>query len=282
MSQEILSTCRDGAVMYVSINNPPVNLMNVRMVKEMFELVGSLNFDPTVKVVVFESAITDFFIAHFDLNDLVSSTEDPSSKSKFDDINILQSLSLSLQNLPQVTIAKINGACRGAGLELILGMSMRFASESSRFCAPEASSGFLACGGGSTRLALACGQGRALEVMLSARDFSGKEAETYGIINRALPTEELEAYVQSLAERIALRSPHAIAVNREAIKRTLAFVVEPLFAGFAYENDALRESMKRPEMTESIKTVLALGQSREAELDLPESIEKLLKATPKE
>ena len=279
MSQKFLSVRQDAGIMHVAINNPPVNLLNGGMVKELFELVGQLTLDPTIKVVIFESALSDFFIAHFDLNDLVA--DDPASKSKFDDINILQSVALCIQNLPQVTIAKVDGVCRGGGLELILGMTMRFASESSRFCAPEASSGFLACGGGTTRLAMACGPARALEVLLSARDFSGKEAQDYGIINRALRKDELDAYVQSLAEGIAQRSAHSISVNRETVKRALGFAVEPMFAGLAYENDALRASVVRPEFQEMVKAMLAQGQDYESEMDLPRTIDRVLAALAK-
>lgn len=278
MSEGILSIHTDGAVMHVSINNPPVNLMTIQMVKELFALVGRLNFDQTIKVVVFESAISDFFIAHFDLSDLVSAANDPAAKGKFDDINILQSLSVSLQSLPQVTIAKIDGVCRGAGLELILGMSMRFAGKSARFCAPEASSGFLPCGGGSTRLAMACGPARALEIMLSSRDFSGEEAQQYGIVNRTLPDDELQTYVEVLAQRIAQRSAHTIAINREAIKRTFAALADSLFAGFAYENEAWRASMQQPEMSQTVTALLEVGQTRENELDLPSTIDGILES----
>lgn len=280
MSEGVLSIRTDGAVMHVSINNPPVNLMTIQMVKELFGLVGRLNFDPSVKVVIFESAVADFFIAHFDLNDLLAAGNDPAAKGKFDDINILQSLSVSLQSLPQVTIAKVNGICRGAGLELILGMTMRFASKSARFCAPEASSGFLPCGGGSTRLAMACGPARALEIMLSARDFGGEEAQQYGIVNQALEGDELDSYVATLARRIAQRSSHTIAINREVIKRTFATLADSLFAGFAYENEAWRASMQLPEMPRVVEAMLQSGQTRDSELDLPRTLDGILEALP--
>lgn len=277
MSEQILSVRQDGAIMHVALNNPPVNLMSIGLVQELFGLVGQLSADSVTKVVVFESAIADFFIAHFDLRDMMVALQDPAAKSKFDDINILQSLTLSIQNLPQVTIAKVDGACRGGGLELILGMTMRFASEGSRFCLPEASGGFLASGGGATRLALACGPARALEVLLSSRDFSAREAQEYGILNRAMPAAELDGYVQSLAARIALRSPQVIAANREVIKRTFAMLVEPLFAGLAYENEALRASLARPEMHAIAAALVAGGQVRERELDLPATIDGVLR-----
>lgn len=276
MSDAVLSIRTDGAIMHVSINNPPVNLMTIQMVKELFGLVGRLNFDPSIKVVVFESALSDFFIAHFDIRDFLAAGDDPASKGKFDDINILQSLTTSLQSLPQVTIAKVNGICRGAGLELILGMTMRFAGKSARFCAPESSCGFLPCGGGSTRLAMACGPARALEILLSARDFSGEEAQQYGVINRALPDDDLDAYVETLAKRIAQRSSHTIAVNREVIKRTFAVMADSLFAGFACENEGWRASMQLPEAPQINMAMLQTGQTRESELDLPKTIDRIL------
>lgn len=274
MSAEMISITKDGAVMHVSINNPPVNLMNGEMVKQLLQLVGQLTLDPTTKVVIFESAITDFFIAHFDLDDLVNSIDDPQVKSQFDDINIVQSLALGLQALPQVTIAKVHGACRGAGLEIILGMTMRFASESSRFCAPEASAGFLACGGGSTRLIATCGPARALEILLSARDFDARQAQEYGVINSALPAAELDQYVESLAQKIAQRSNHVIGVHKELTKRVLSFAIEPMFDGFAYENEACRSSMDRSEFRDKLAAMLSLGQTPATEIDLPETIER--------
>lgn len=278
MSDGVLSIRTDGAIMRVSINNPPVNLMTIQMVKELFGLAGRLNFDPSVKVVLFESAVSDFFMAHFDVRDFLAAADDPAAKGKFDDINMLQSLTTSLQSVPQVTIAKVKGVCRGAGLELILGMSMRFAGKSARFCAPESSCGFLPSGGGATRLAMACGPARALEVMLSARDFSGEEAQQYGIINRALPDDELDAYVESLARRIAQRSSQTIAVNREVIKRTFATLADSLFAGFACENEGLRASMQSPEAAQISMALLEAGQTRDSELDLPRTIDRILEA----
>ena len=151
MNFSTFSLKQDGALLRVTFNNPPINLMSAKMTEELFQLSGRLVADPGVRVVLFDSADPEFFIAHFDLEDLVASASDPSKASKYPDINVLQSLALSWKALPQVKIAKVAGRCRGGGLEFILGaMDMRFATEDSKFCAPEASGGFLACGGGTT------------------------------------------------------------------------------------------------------------------------------------
>lgn len=278
MSFTTFSLKQDGAVLRVTLANPPINLMGLKMVEELFQLGGRLIADPSVRVVVFDSADPDFFIAHFDLNDLIASASDPSKASKYPDMNAMQSLALSWQALPQVTIAKVAGRCRGAGLEFILGLSMRFATPDAKFCSPEASGGFLACGGGTTRAALAAGPARALEFLLSGRDFSGDEAERYGLINRSLPAGQIDAYVDDLARRIGQRSAQVVAMHGEVFKRVYAPMVDPMFAGLAAENDALRAAMAGQEMKAGMAAMLQLKQAREHELDLPGTLARLAQA----
>ncbi len=276
MNFTTFSLQQDGALLRVTLNNPPVNLMSAKMTEELFMLGGRLHADPGVKVVLVDSADADFFIAHFDLEDIVASATDPSKASKYPDMNVLQSLALSWKALHQVKIAKVNGRCRGGGLEFILGaMDMRFATEDSKFCAPESSGGFLACGGGTTFTALAAGPARALEFLLSARDFSAHEAERYGLINRALPANEIDAYLNDLTARLLKRSAGVVAMHREVFNRVYSGIVEPLFAGLAAENDGLRKGMATPEMQNGIGAHLQLGQTRETELDLPATMARI-------
>lgn len=275
MSYKTFSTRQKGAALYVTLNNPPVNLMNIQMVQELFQLTGQLNFDPSIKVVVFDSANPEFFVAHFDLDDLVKAEADPGLAGKFPDINVLQSLGAAYQVLPQVTIAKIKGRLRGGGLEFVLSFTMRFASNDSKLCFPEASAGFLAAGGGATRTLLAAGPARGLEILLSSRDFSGEEAERYGLVNRALPATQLDDYVEDLVMRIAKRSGTVIAMNREVVRRAFSPFVEPMFDGFAAENDGLRSGFATEDMRHGVTALLNVGQTRKNELDLPATIAAL-------
>lgn len=276
MSYTTFSLRQDGPILRVTLKNPPINLMSLKMIQELFQLTGQLIVDQKTKVVIMDSADPDFFIAHVDLEDLAASATDPDKASKYPDINALQSLALSWQALPQVTIAKITGRCRGGGLEFILGLSMRFASEGALFCSPEAAGGFLACGGGTTRIGFAAGPARALEFLLTARDFTGVEAERYGLVNRALPANELDAYVEATAQAIARRSMAVINMHREVFKKTFSTAVEPLFASFAQENDCLRAGMAGSEMAAAMKAHLEIGQTRDNELDLPAVMARIL------
>ncbi|MBK5517240.1 enoyl-CoA hydratase/isomerase family protein [Pseudomonas sp. TH10] len=276
MSFSTFSLQQDGEVLRLTFSAPPINLMTAKMVEELFQVAGRLQVDPSVKIVVIDSADPDFFIAHFDIGDIVAIAEDPSMASKTPDLNAFQSLTLTWQMLPQVTIGKVNGRVRGGGLEFLLCLNMRFASSESLFCFPEASGGFVPAGGGATRSALALGPARALELLLTSRDFSGVEAERYGLINRALPQGELDGYVEDLVRRVAKRSHAVIAMNREVVRRAFEPFVEPLFAGLAAENDGLRTGMESAEMQAGMAALMRDGQVREFELDLPGSIDALL------
>jgi enoyl-CoA hydratase/carnithine racemase len=275
MNFQTLTLRETGAVLEITLKNPPINLMNIKMFEELFQLTGYLINNRDIRVVLFDSSDPDFFIAHFDIEDIETSFSDPSKASRYPDIAPPQALGLAWQNLPQIKIAKVNGRCRGSGFEFILALDMRFASRNSLFCFPEASAGFLASGGGATRTALASGPGRGLEVLLSARDFTAEEAERYGLINRCLNDGELDAYVDDLVARIARRSPEVVAMHRAVFGQAFSPIVEPLFAAMAAENDGMRAGLAGDEMKTVMAGHLKLGQTREVERDLPATMTTL-------
>ncbi|WEH13001.1 enoyl-CoA hydratase/isomerase family protein [Streptomyces sp. VNUA24] len=272
MSYQTLSLRRDGRILYVDIDNGPLNLMTIQMVGELFDLAGKLVFDQETGVVVLGSANPEFFIAHFDLDDLFRSMNDPDvPQSKYPDINVVQALTTMWEALPQVTIGLVDGIVRGGGLEFLLATHMRFATPRSRFCFPETSGGFLPTGGGTTRLALHIGPARAREVLLSARDFSGEEAAAYGMVNRALPADGIRAYVDDLARRAAARSAGSVAAVNQVLTKVLGGAVDAQFAGFAVENEAMRTLLGVPAVQEHLRKLAEL-QDVEHERDLPATI----------
>ena len=99
MEFQTLKLREDGAVLYVTFANPPINLMTGLMVQELFQLTGYLMGNRALKVVVVDSADPVFFIAHFDLDDLTDTQNDPAKASRYPDINGLQSLGLSVEIL---------------------------------------------------------------------------------------------------------------------------------------------------------------------------------------
>jgi len=122
-----------------------------------------------------------------------------------------------LTKSPVVSIAKIRGCVRGVSSEFVLACDMRFASrENTRLGQPEVGVGVHPGGGGTERLPPLVGRGRALEIVLGANDFDGDTAERYGYVNRALPDEELDGFVDALACRIASFDRRSIAAAKKS------------------------------------------------------------------
>lgn len=176
---------RNEAVLTVTFDYPPVNIQGIPMLDDLNRLAETLEGDRSVKVVVFQSAHPEIFVAHADTNFLkdISTTAMSRDEVKLLD---LQTTLERVSNLPQATIAKIEGFARGGGHEFALACDMRFAARGkAKFMQMEVGMGILPCGGGASRMARQTGLGRALEIILSARDFDADEAEAYGTINKA-------------------------------------------------------------------------------------------------
>jgi enoyl-CoA hydratase/carnithine racemase len=175
----------------------------------------SLEADKSVRVVVLQSALPDFFIAHSGLGRVGSASKMVSTTRSF---RYTQTIGERFRNMPKVTIAKIEGRARGGGSEIALAMDMCFAALGKAiFGQPEVAVGLVPGGGSTQRLPRLIGRGRALEVLLGCNDLSAELAERYGYINRALPADELTPFVERLAHRIASFPAHAIAHAKAAV-----------------------------------------------------------------
>src|SRR2546427_2247456 len=197
----------------VVLDSPPFNVMDGTMFQSLQDLLARMDASQTLRVVVFESAIPDFYLAHFDLTGKLGNVMSGVGPSG---LPILIDTFVRITKSPVVSIAKIRGCVRGASSEFVLACDMRFASrENTRLGQPEVAVGLHPGGGGTERLPLLVGRGRALEIVLGANDFDGDTAERYGYVNRALPDTELDGFVDALARRIASfdRRPIAAAKN---------------------------------------------------------------------
>ena len=127
-----------------------------------------------------------------------------------------------ISKVHQATIAKLEGFARGGGHELALALDMRFAARGKfKFMHIEVGMGILPSGGGASRIARQTGLGRALEIILSARDFDADEAEAMGTINKALDPEEIGDYVDTLAQRIARFPAESINACKQAVYESI-------------------------------------------------------------
>ena len=269
---KLLKTTVDCGVATVAIDNPPINLFDMPMIEEMMQLGHDLEADDDVRVVIFESADADFFIAHADITLIQqmpeADTEKPTTLSFFHEM--LE----KFRTMPKVTIGKIAGRARGGGSELLLALDMRFAAYGSLFNQPEVSVGIIPGGGGSARLPRLIGRGRALEVILGCEDITAEVAERYGYINRALPPEELSPFVLRLARRIAAFPPETVALAKAAVDAGDGMAtVDALLE----EQHCFNQALATPAARDGMARFMQLGgQTREVELDLDGMIDKLI------
>lgn len=211
----------DGALMWVTFDYPPVNVQGIPMLDDLNRLAGDLESDNTIKVVVFQSAHPEIFVCHADTNFLKDMSTAPVPRYAVD-LLYLQKVLERISQLPQATIAKIEGFARGGGHEFALACDMRFAARGrARFMQMEVGMGILPCGGGASRMARQVGLGRALEIILGAQDFDADQAQMYGTVNRALDAEDIGPFVEKLARRIALWPKDSINACKKAVYRSI-------------------------------------------------------------
>src|SRR6202451_3547507 len=205
----------ESGVAFVSIDNRPIHLLDEALSAEFDRLGRELEVDDGIRVVILQSALPDFFIAHSGLSRVGAAAKTVSHTRSF---RLTQVIGERFRNMPKVTIAKIEGRARGGGSEIALAVDMCFAALGKAiFGQPEVAVGLVPGGGSTQRLPRLIGRGRALEVLLGCNDLSAELAERYGYINRALPADELTPFVEKLAHRIASFPVHAIAHAKAAV-----------------------------------------------------------------
>src|ERR1700726_4140328 len=250
---QIRLTKRSPAYWRVTIDNPPINVMGPEMVRHFQEVINALEADEQVRVVVFDSAVDDYFLNHSDflakLEDLTAMPAGPTGLPPWPDFLA------RLTRLPVVSIALIRGRATGNGSELTLACDMSFASREKAILSQwEVGVGMVAGGGPMARVPQLIGRNRALEVLLSSEDIRGDQAEAYGYVNRALPDADLDAFVEALATRIAGFDKWALANTKRLVNTSLPPDVE-LGAGC----DVCMASLRRPAAQDGIKALMARG-----------------------
>jgi enoyl-CoA hydratase/carnithine racemase len=252
-STRIRLTRRSAAYWRVTIDNPPINVMSPEMIGQFHEVINALETDDDVRVVVFDSAVDDYFLNHSDFtanfDDFTALPPGPTGLPQWPDFLA------RLTRAPVVSIALIRGRATGNGSELTLASDMSFASREKAILSQwEVGVGLVAGGGPMARLPQLIGRNRALEVLLSSEDIRGDQAEAYGYVNRALPDAELDAFVEALATRISGFDKWAIANTKRLVNTSLPPDVE-LGAGW----DACMASIGRPAAQAGIEALMAQG-----------------------
>jgi enoyl-CoA hydratase/carnithine racemase len=262
---------RDAGVAFVTIDHPPINLLDGALITDLNRLYDVVADDDDVRVVVFRSADADFFIAHADVAMIAAMPREPGTAAA-----VLQGIDGFMERwrtIPKITIAQLEGRARGGGSEFALALDMRFAAIGrARLAQPEVALGIIPGAGGTQRLARLLGRARALEVIVGCADVDAELAERYGWVNRALAADEIGAFVDRLARRIASFPAHAVRLAKSAVDAGAPAYDD----GLAAERMAFGETLADPGLDARFDRAFTAGiQTRDAELDLERALDNL-------
>jgi enoyl-CoA hydratase/carnithine racemase len=260
----------DQRVMTVTLDHPPINLMDRSMLRDLRGLLDLLQQDSEIRTVVFRSANPEFFICHADLNIFLKDRPPPPKSTK---LNFIHSLFEDYRTLSKATIAVIEGRCNGAGTEFATSLDMQFAALGRALIGQfEVALGGLPGGTGTQRLPALMGRSRALELILGCDELDAATAELYGLVNRAFAPDQIGPFVEALALRIASFPLDAIALAKKAVDHGLG---DPASA-LSEESFLAGQLMATKEVRRRFAAVLARGaQTPEGERGLAQLLPSL-------
>jgi enoyl-CoA hydratase/carnithine racemase len=199
----------------ITLNRPPVNALNLEMIKGVVAALETAGKDQGIRAVVLTSAISKAFSAGLDLHLLLGKSEQKVRA-------MLQELYVRLHdtqyNLGKPSIAAIGGAARGGGMTLAISCDVILAGQSATFGYPEIDVGVIPAIH-FTHLPRIVGRHRAFELLFSGRSFGAEEAYRLGLVSRILPDEDLASHAQALAETFAAKSAVVMHLGRAAFMR---------------------------------------------------------------
>ncbi len=208
---------RDG-ISYVTLNRPQaLNVYNVQMRDDLYEVLGAIRDDSEVRVAIFRGAGEKAFCAGADLSEFLTAPPPVIARQvRFD--RDVWGLFLSIR---QPLIAALHGYVLGSGIEIALCCDIRIASDDARFGLPEVGLGIIPAAGGTQTLPRAIGRSRALDMLLTNRWINAEEAYEFQLVNRVVPREKLIQTSEEIAGKIASHHPMAVRYAKQAVARGL-------------------------------------------------------------
>lgn len=247
----------------IIFNNPPQNCFDPWTFAELNVLIEEVEKDNNLKVIVFESADQDFFMNHHDVENRDVVPDQPGAASFF---YHWPGFVTRLSQSSVLSIAKVRGRARAQGFEFALACDMRFASrEHAKFALIEAGGGSVPGGGGIEWLSALAGRSRALEIVCGADDFDADIAERYGFINRALPDNELDTFVDAFARRLAGFEKHSLEAGKKIVNARAGI---PSEGELWTSNHILKSVDASPEAQEAFKKMSAAGLGKRGDFEL--------------
>jgi enoyl-CoA hydratase len=206
----------ENHIAYVTLNRPEsLNSFNYDTLCELDRLVESISVDPDVRVVIFTGSGEKAFSVGADLKERKSLTIEQVKRN----LNKINRVFTAIDQLPQPTIAAINGFAFGGGMELALACDFRIAADSALMGLTETSLAIIPGAGGTQRLPRIIGESKALELVLTAKRLPADEAKQYGLLFNVVPKASLLEEATNLASVMLKNGPIALQQAKFAIKQ---------------------------------------------------------------
>jgi len=240
----VLRDDRDG-VATLTLNRPQArNALSVGLMGALQDALETVNEDRSVRAVVLTGAGPGFCAGH-DLKEIRANPSEASHEALFAQC---AKLMLTISSVRQPVIAKIHGIATAAGCQLVATCDLAYCADNARFATPGVNIG-LFCSTPMVALTRAVGRKAAMEMLLLGDMIDAEEAERIGLVNRAVPADQLDEVVAGVADTIASKSPLTLSVGKEAFYRQIDLDVE---AAYAYASRVMTENMMARDAAEGI------------------------------
>lgn len=213
MSDELILITREEPIAVVRLNRPQaLNALNGAVMKQVTDTLDELDRDDSIRCIVI-TGNERAFAAGADIKDMAQATP----------VEMLARNWIAywdrIKKVSKPIIAAVSGFALGGGCELAMACDIIIASESAQFGQPEINLGVMPGAGGTQRLTRALGKSKAMEMVLTGRPISAREAEARGLVSRVVPVEMYLEEAKSLAREIASKAPIAVRLAKESVSK---------------------------------------------------------------
>jgi cyclohexa-1,5-dienecarbonyl-CoA hydratase len=210
MSEPLVLLHRDGSVATITLNRPPLNILDIPTIACLGETIAELAADPSLVLIVLRGAGDRAFSAGVAVQDHTPDKVGPMLDSLHGTIR-------RLRDLDAVTVAAVQGHCLGGGMELALSCDLVIATEDARFAQPEIELGCYPPVA-SALLPARIGAGLTLDLALTGRTLTCEEAERLGLVTRRVSSGTLDEAVREFAAQIAAKSAPVVRLAKKAVR----------------------------------------------------------------
>lgn len=208
---EFLSVSKKNSIAIVTLNNPPMNVLNRSISKELNNLISKLNLDDEIKCIIITGEGKRAFSAGADIKEFLNSDEDI-----YEEVDS-QKIFNFIENISKPTIAMLNGYTLGGGLELSLVCDIRIAESHIKIGFPEINLGLIPGAGGTQRLPRIIGSSKAKELMFTGDYLTAMDAYKLGIVDKVAEKGEGMIEAKKLAQKLADKSLPALSKIKKLV-----------------------------------------------------------------